>query len=165
MLYLLDSSALINSPSFEFKPAESYLLTGEILAELKEMKIRHLAENALFQGVLKISEPAQKTIEKVAGKISSKGFNKVSKADISLIALAFELKESKKKFEVITDDYSIQNFLKMFKIPYESVSQKGIKKTISFSVKCRGCGKKFKPETRLKKCDDCGSGLGRTRIE
>lgn len=163
MLYLLDASALINDSNFEFKDENTYITTALIFSELKEMSIRHIAENALVQGILKLQEPSDEKIKQISEKISQQGFNKLSKQDISLIALASDFQDSKKEFEVLTDDYSIQNFLKLLKIPYESVSQKGISKIISFSVKCKSCGKKFSPDTQSKICDVCGSELTRKR--
>ena len=163
MLYLLDSSALINNSSFEFKIFERYRMTNLVFEELKDMRVKHIAENAISRGVLRIADPKKERIKEITERTRAEGFNKLSKADISLIALAAELKEEKKQFKVVTDDYSIQNFLKLFKIPYEGVEQNGIKKTISFSVQCKGCGKKFPPETNAKKCPDCGSKIMRLR--
>lgn len=163
MLYLLDASALINDSNFEFRADNIYVTTSSIFSELKEMSIRHIAENALVQGILKIQDASDEKIKQISENVSQQGFNKLSTQDLSLIALASELKESKKEFKVLTDDYSIQNFLKLLKIPYESVSQKGISKIISFSVKCKACGKKFSPDTQSEVCDVCGSKLTRKR--
>ncbi|MFH1240332.1 MAG: hypothetical protein V1672_03885 [Candidatus Diapherotrites archaeon] len=161
MLYLLDASALINSPNFEFRAENKYITTSLIFSELKEMSIKYIAENALAQGILKIQDPSEETIKKISENVSKHGFNKMSKQDLSLIALASEFYDSKKEFKVLTDDYSIQNFLKLLKIPYNSISQKGISRIISFSVKCRSCGKKFSPDTKNEICDVCGSELTR----
>ena len=161
MLYLLDASALINDPDFEFRDENIYATTSLIFSELKEMSLKHITENALLHGILKIQDPSDEKIKEISEKVSQQGFNKLSKQDISLIALASEFQESKKEFKVLTDDYSIQNFLKLMKIPYNSISQKGISKVISFSVKCKSCGKKFGPDTQSETCDICGSDLTR----
>lgn len=163
MLYLLDASALINDPNFEFRDEHTYITTSLIFSELKEMSIRHIAENALVQGILKIQDSSDEKIKQISENVLQQGFNKLSTQDISLIALASEFQDSKKEFTVLTDDYSIQNFLKLLKISYESVSQKGISKIISFSVKCKACGKKFSPDTQSEICDVCGSKLTRKR--
>lgn len=155
---ILDSSALINAPVLSFK--EELLTTEKAFNELKTIEVKHLALNAIKQGKLKIIEPKQEFIEKVKEKIEEKGFKKkLSNADKSIIALALQLKKEKKAIEVITDDYSIQNFLKIFRIKFSGILQGKIKKILEFKLICPGCNKEFLHKYNAKYCDFCGSQL------
>ena len=112
---ILDSSALINAPVLSFD--EPLITTEKAFKELKSMEARHLANNAIVQGNLKIMEPEKEFLEKINETIEEKGFKgKLSETDKSILALALQMKKQKQSIEVITDDYSIQNFLQIFKI-------------------------------------------------
>ena len=159
MLLLLDSSAVLNDFSFQFNPKDECITTPLAFDELHDLRSRHLAENALQNGLLKIIEPGAESIKLVEKAVAEKGFSRLSKTDISLLALGLGLKGEKKKFKLVTDDYSIQNFCKLLKIPFESVIRGRIKETIAFTLKCPACGKTLKSGQKAKKCSVCGSRL------
>jgi UPF0271 protein len=165
MLFLLDSSAVLNDFSFQFKEEHSYITTPLALDELRDLRSRHLALNALQNGLLKIIEPGAESLKLVEKAVAEKGFSRLSKTDVSLLALAIDLKEQKKKFKLITDDYSIQNFCKLLKIPFESVIRGRIKETIAFKLCCPACGKTLKEGAKGKKCPVCGSPLKQAKIK
>ncbi len=139
MLLLLDASAILNEPNFSFDSNNEYITTQLVLNEMKSIESKHLTENALYHGLLKIQNPNAETTKKILKLISEKGFKPLSKADVSVIALAVEFKEGLKIFKVLTDDFSIQNFLKLLKIDFSSIIQGEIKEVISFNKKCSGC--------------------------
>ncbi|MFA4855207.1 MAG: hypothetical protein WC634_01295 [archaeon] len=163
MLFLIDSSAVLNDFSFEFRPGHAYITTPIIIGEFRDMRSRLLMENALSQRILSLQEPEKETLGQVESLVRSKGFDRLSKADLSLLALALDLKKQGRDFILITDDYSIQNFAKMLKIPFEAAMRGKIGKEISFSLKCPACGKALQADSNAKKCPDCGSKLQRKR--
>jgi len=165
MLYLLDSSAVLNDFGFEFSPEHKYVTTSLAVSEFKDLRSRHLMENALQQKLLSIEESCKECQESINETTSKKGFNKLSKTDLSLLALALDLKKQGKKFILITDDYSIQNFAKILEIPFESAMRGEISKTIAFSLSCPSCGKTFPASSKQQKCPVCGSNLKRKRLE
>jgi len=122
-------------------------------------------ENALRQSVLSIAEPKKQTLNYAGDLVAEKGFTRLSKPDLSLIALAIDLKKQGKKFILITDDYSIQNFAKILEIPFESAMRGEISKTITFSISCPSCGKTLPASSKERKCPDCGSRLRRKMLE
>ena len=65
---------------------------------------------------------------------------------------------------VVTDDYSIQNVLKIMGIPYRSVLTKGIEDVVGWVKICKGCKKKYPSDTVLIECEICGSPIYRKRI-
>ncbi len=129
MLYLLDASAIINNPSFIFSPNKKYLTTPEVMNEFKDFRSRNLAENALKNQILKLKEPDKKFISKVEKKLKEMNMH-LSAEDVSLLALAEELKSKKMKFILITDDFSMQNYCKLNKIKFEFSAMGKIKKAI-----------------------------------
>ena len=140
MLFLLDSSAVLNDFGFSFSQQDTYMTTPLVFAELLDMRSRHLAENALQQGLLRLAEPSPESLESAKKKIYEKGFTRLSAADISLLALGLGKKKEKQKFVLVTDDYSIQNFCRLLGLPFESVIRGRISKPISFRLFCPGCG-------------------------
>ncbi len=138
MLYVLDASAILNDFSFSFILGNQYVVTSAVFAELKDMRSRNLADNALQRETLKIIEPEKQFSEKAEQMVEKHGFE-ISKADISILALAMELREKHKKFEVVTDDYSLQNFLKLLKIQFSGVIHGRICKARSLKKKQKQC--------------------------
>ena len=124
-LFLLDSSALLNNHSFEFAKGKSYFMTNSCFDELKEMKFRLFAESALKNGLLEICDPCPLSVEKTMKFLDEIGDRKLSRADISLIALALEKKSEKPT--VVSDDYSIQNACKHLGIDFQPILQGRIK--------------------------------------
>lgn len=158
-IFVLDSSAVLNDFNFEFSEDNEYFATPQIISEFKDLRSKSLIEAALHSQVLKILEPKEKSVSEIRENALSKGFQKLSNPDISILALALEFKRSKKDFVLVSDDYSIQNFAKLLKIPFESIIQGRIKKVISFKTFCSGCGKKFPNTVKSKKCYICGARL------
>src|SRR3989338_6542929 len=149
--FLLDASAIIAEPSLDLN--EKLITTSKILDELKSMETHNLALHALMTQQLEIHDPQQKSIDKIESLALKKGFKtKLSIQDKELIALALELSRKKHDLIVLTDDFSIQNFLAILKIPFESIHGKGIEKIMEFSLNCIGCGKKYDFSSPPAKC-------------
>jgi UPF0271 protein len=168
MLCLIDSSAVLNDFSFEFRPENSYATVPAVFEELRDMRSRLMAENALSLGLLSLQEPEKQNLNYVEEFVRSKGFNRLSGPDKALLALALGMKKKGMEFILITDDYSIQNFAKLLEIPFEAAMRGEIKNAIAFSVSCPGCGKAFfpsgkKPWENAEKCTECGSMLQRKK--
>ncbi|MEK6972861.1 MAG: hypothetical protein AABW72_02370 [archaeon] len=163
MKFLLDASALLNDPNFRFEESNSYITTTEIMDEWKTFEAKFLAENALHKNLLRIEEPELKFREQIAILVRQHGFNKLSKPDLSLLALSLQYQSKKEDFSVITDDFSIQNFLKILKIPFSQAIQGKIDKVLSFKNICPGCSRTFY-DPSLKTCDFCGSKLKKQAI-
>ena len=157
MIRLIDSAAVLNDPGFSFTERTNFLTVPLVMDEFRDIRSRHLAENALNNGLLKLREPSPQSVKKISSLAAGHGFQKLSRADLSLLALAIELKESKEKFVLVSDDYSVQNFCKLLGVNFESVIRGEIKKTISFQKRCTGCGKEFQASFAGKDCPDCGS--------
>ena len=163
MLYVLDASAIINNPLFSFEEKHRYACTFEVLEELRNINAKTLAENALKRKLLRVYRPKHKYQKNAVKIVTKKGFTRMSKTDISVLALAMQFRDEKRKFAVLTDDYSIQNFLKILDIAFLPLIQGKIKHPIAFIRYCPVCKKEFNAST-LKTCPDCGVELETKRI-
>jgi UPF0271 protein len=123
---------------------------------VKHIKKSHGAIEALLDaGSLLVIDPDNRSIEKAKAAAKNTGdYQKLSKADISIIALALQLETT-----LLTDDYAAANVAKVLKIPVKSSSSKGIKETRKWIAYCSACGKVFGPEAN--ECPLCGNRLRR----
>ena len=167
MLYIIDSSAVINDVGFDFNPKNTYVTTPLVFNEFRGVRTRNLAENALHNEILRIEDPSEDSLNTVRKKIANAGFDKISQPDISLIALALDHRQKKKseKFEVITDDYSIQNFLALLKIKFSSVVQGRIGRVVKLSPRCPACSARFPADFKGLECPVCGTKLRKSMID
>jgi UPF0271 protein len=96
-----------------------------------------------------------KSIEKAVAAAKRTGdYTKLSEADISIIALALQL-----KIVLVTDDYAVANVATTLKIPVKSVASKGITHTRRWIAYCSACSRAFGPNA--KECRLCGNRLRR----
>ncbi len=149
-IHVLDTGAFISYASRSY--AERLCVTTyRVLEELKSMESRVALDVLIKQG-LEILEPEPKQMEAVkrlAGEINEK----VSEADMSIVALAKQLRDRDKDVVVISDDYSVQNLCKILGIKFEGIEKKGIKNRLVWIKKCSICGRMAKGSV----CHHCGS--------
>lgn len=148
-IYVLDSTVFIEGYAAAFL-GKNCVITYEVMEELKNEKTAIEVDRFLKSGLDLIvpSSSAVKEIEKVYKRTN----DKFSKADISVIALAYEFKSKKKEVVVVSDDYAIQNVCKFLDIEFLPVSKKGIKKKFKWKRICKAC----RNETDKEVCETCG---------
>ena len=161
--YVLDASAFING----FKPTSKYNYTvPEITAEIKDFESRLLYDSAVDDGILIVQDVDRKFLEKTEENISKSGdVLRLSLPDKKIIALALMLIDEGKTVKVISDDYTIQNTLKIMDIPYSGIITEGIKEIYNWKKVCQGCKKEFEESYPFDDCDVCGSKIFRKRIK
>ena len=111
---------------------------GSRLDLLIDTKLRELSPSIL--SVKAVREAATKTGDA----------RRLSETDMEILALAYEL-----GYELITDDYSIQNLARVMGVHARGMDQTGIREVFEWQAKCTGCGKMFDAQVRI--CDICGS--------
>ena len=112
-----------------------------------------------MEGTIILEEPDFDSIKQVQMAIENSGdILRLSEVDKQLVALAVTLR---KKFYpvVVTDDYSIQNILKVLNIAFKSVLTPGITEVYGWVKICRGCRKKYPPDYDYEECEICGSAV------
>lgn len=161
-VYVLDASGIIGG---FISSKHKNITNSDVISEIKDLKSQITMQSALDHGKIIIKEPDSNSLNQVQGAIENSGdILRLSEVDIAVVALALTLK---KKYHptVVTDDYSIQNILKILKIPYRSVLTEGIKETYGWIKICRGCRKKYPVDYKWEDCEICGAAVYRKRIK
>ena len=153
--YALDAGAFYSGVVF-LSSALQYCTTQAILDEVKHIKKSHGAIEALLESnTLQIVNSDRKNIEKVVAAARRTGdYQKLSEADISIIALALQL-----EIVLVTNDYAVANVATTLKIPVKSLASKGITHTRRWIAYCSACGRAF--GANAKECRLCGNRLRR----
>ena len=153
--YALDAGAFYTGLVF-LSSAYQYWTTQAIFDEVKHIKRSHGAIEALLESnTLHVLNSDRKNIDKVVAAAKRTGdYQKLSEADISIIALALQL-----KIVLVTNDYAVANVATTLKIPVKSVASKGVMHTRRWIAYCSACGKAFGPNA--KECRLCGNRLRR----
>lgn len=146
--YVLDTSVLYYGKDF---PQDFELvITPGVVRELDKEGMGDRLELLLATRV-RVSSPSTRSLERVEREAESTGDSRrLSATDKELLALSSEL-----GYELISDDYSIQNLARVMGVPCRGLDQKGITEVFEWQAKCRGCGKAFPADVRV--CDVCGS--------
>jgi UPF0271 protein len=164
LYYVLDASAFIN----RFEPKGQYNFTVSLITdEVKDLKSKILLDQAIEDGKIIIREPTKESAIELNKIISTSGDDlRLSEADKSLLALALDLlNEENANIKVLTDDYSMQNVLKILDIPYDSIITEGIKGVYNWVKTCEGCKKEFDADYPFDDCEICGSKVFKRRIK
>lgn len=160
--YVLDASAIING--FKINSNNNYTVP-EITSEIKDLKSKLTFDMLIEEGNLVIQDVPNKYISSVNDVISMSGdILRLSSPDIKLISLACMLRDEGKYVKVISDDYTIQNTLKIMEIPYSGVMTEGIKGIYNWKKVCEGCKKEYDDDYPFDDCEICGSRIFKKRI-
>lgn len=161
--YVLDASAFING--FQINSNNNFTVP-EITAEIKDFESRLKFDMAIDEGKLVIQDVPIKYISRVNDIISESGdILRLSNPDRKLIALAYMLSDQGRDVKVISDDYTIQNTLKIMNIPYSGVITEGIKGIYNWRKVCEGCKKEYGEDYPFDDCEICGSKIFKKRIK
>ena len=147
---VLDAGALLSGQSY---PLNLNLITSpRVFDEVgKGRPSRQLA--FLAEGGLETISPDESFINEVKDAMTGSGdVHRLSTADVEILALAKQTDGI-----LLTDDYSIQNVAALMKVEYRSIQQEPIKKIISWTIRCKGCGRIF--EKMFDDCPVCGHEL------
>jgi UPF0271 protein len=161
-ILILDTSAFLAGFDLSltnFKAVSTPLVIKELPKEGPvALRVKALQEI----GKLIIKEPSEefeKKIHEAAVKIGDK--TALSKTDLQLLALAFELKSNNFTPVILTDDYAIQNVACFLKIDFSSIATFGISKALNWIVYCPACFKEYDKNFNKLTCDICGTKLKR----
>ncbi|MDO5832843.1 MAG: type II toxin-antitoxin system VapC family toxin [Methanobrevibacter sp.] len=161
--YVLDASAFING--FKLNSNNNYTVP-EITAEIKDFESRLVFDMAIDEGLLVIQDVSSEYVSCVNNIISESGdILRLSQPDTKLIALAYMFSKQGKNVKVISDDYTIQNTLKIMNIPYSGIITEGIKGIYNWKKVCEGCKKEFDEDYPFDDCEICGSKIFKKRIK
>jgi len=163
---VLDTSAFIAG----FDPlsvSEDAYSVPEVETELLDGSLPKIRFNASIEGgKLKAIKPLPKYISLVKMASSEVGdISFLSEVDISVLALAVQLKENSQNPVIITDDYSIQNVAEKLGLEFASLTNIGIRYQLHWIFYCPACGKKYPPNQKIMICENCGTQLKRKPLK
>ncbi len=164
--YVLDTTALIARVPLYIR--NNCVTTNSVLNEVKDKYSIQGLELIDVIGKLKIVNPNEKYIKKILKKAIQLGEINLSKTDIEVAALAYQLKYgTKNHIVVITDDYSLQNLIAHLCIEFMPLRTRGIKSKVVYEVFCPNCNWKLAPKygKLVSKCPRCGMKLERRIIK
>lgn len=152
MVYVLDATAIRSGMTFA---GNEWFTTPSVINEVSlGSQGRNL--EILRETAIKVMESDDNSMKRVEDAARSTGdFGSLSKTDMEVLALALHLGA-----KIISDDYSVQNVASVLKIPYET-DLAGIREIITWTYRCRGCGKYFEKEQV--DCPICGSEIRRVK--
>jgi len=146
--YVLDTSVLYYGK--DLPQGFECVITPGVVRELDKEGMSARLE-LLMATRVRVSSPSDRSMRKVSEESEKTGDSRrLSEADRELLALALDL-----GYELLTDDYSIQNLARAMGIPARGFDQKGIAEVFEWQAKCKGCGKLFPADVRV--CDVCGT--------
>jgi UPF0271 protein len=146
--YVLDTSVLYYGK--DLPQGFECVITPGVVRELDKEGMSARLE-LLMATRVRVSSPSERSLRKVNEESEKTGDSRrLSEADKELLALALDL-----GYELITDDYSIQNLARAMGIPARGFDQKGIAEVFVWQAKCKGCEKLFPADVRV--CDVCGT--------
>lgn len=152
--YVLDANAFYLGLSF-LSFTKSYT-TSLVFDEVRHLKSSYsLLETLVETDNLMIVNPDEVYISRVrAVAIKSGDSVRLSKSDISVLALAYQLKKP-----LISDDFSVENTAKLLRISILPLGTSGIKHIRKWISYCPTCGKGY--GSYFTECLICGNKLKR----
>ncbi len=161
-VFVLDTSGFIARWPL-YAPRATIYTTSLVISEVKDSESKQGLEIALLLDRIHVLDPRQSYIKQVIREARKRGLHiSLSKTDISVAALALQLRERGLEVEVITDDYSLQNLLALLGIKYRPLRTRGIRRVEEYIVVCPACGYTSRNPAE-KTCPVCGTPLKRIR--
>ena len=152
--FVLDASAFY--AGIPFQSSKKCITTNAVYEEVRHIRRSYSPLEALIDaGNLIIIEPELTSFNKVIACAKKTGdYKKLSQADISIIALAFQFGKT-----LISDDFAVGNVATYLKIPVRTLAFKGISELRAWVSFCKSCGKVY--NSGISVCQICGSRLRR----
>lgn len=152
---IVDTSVIL--AGFPLDGQDEYYSTPLVIEEIQRGKKKEHINSLLESDRIKIKTPSDSSISEVRSAASDTGdLSSLSDADISLLALAYELKGV-----LLTDDYACQNTARKMGVEYRGYGKSEIRTGIEWSYRCAGCGKWF--DVVQPDCPICGSEVKRKK--
>jgi UPF0271 protein len=142
-----------------FASPEEGCTTSLVFEEIKHIKQSHGALDIILEtNRLKIIDPDQNKIDEVTTNAKKTGdFQKLSKADISAVALGLQL-----GVQIVTDDFAVSNLAKNLGLQVQPIMTKGIRDVGRWNHYCPACKKEF---SGVDTCPLCGNKLRRKLLK
>ncbi|MCY3411460.1 MAG: hypothetical protein INQ03_07500 [Candidatus Heimdallarchaeota archaeon] len=153
MKYVLDSGIFMNVQVIPEIDGEFYL-SSIILDEIQNSQTKHIFDLFSEEKKISIVDPSTSSIAQIQSTCKKIGQNKLSQADLDVLALGLELQTSG-PVSIITDDYAIKNVAKYLKIECYGIKTRGGKQLRKYNYICSSCHSNYTND--LQDCEICGN--------
>jgi len=155
--FVLDVAALTRT----FPSDATCYTTPDIVDEVRNSLTKGVVDAKQQRGELCVRRPNSSFLEKAVGLARLSGdLSVVSKADLSLLALALELGDDA---TLLTDDFALQNIAHQRSIRVEGIFGQKIRDIVIWKKVCPVCKTSVEtPDHNL--CPECGATLTRKAI-
>ena len=161
-VYNLDASALINR--FYSKEYPN-IMASSVVSEIKDINAEILLNQCINDNIITIEDADYLNDSHLYESLVSSGdFTRLSDNDKMVVAVALKHKNMGDDVITVTDDYSMQNTLKLLGLKYQPVLTKGINETIKWQRICKGCRRVYPSDHDEDVCEVCGSKIIRKRL-
>ena len=152
--YVLDSTAFY--AGIPYQGNGRYYTTYLVLEEVRH----HNVGSSLIHSRVQVTEPSPDSLNTVKTTAVKTGdIGALSQTDISLLALALDLKGRQGGVSLVSDDFAVRNVAEVLSIPLAQTSLKGGEwKNMTWKIYCRGCGKAY-TNPKLTVSPVCGTQL------
>ena len=154
---IIDTAVILHGVSFSRKDVIA-AVSEEVIEEVRSTVPKLRLDQFLSNDLVQIRASTADSLKKAKNAATKTGdLPNLSKADLSVIALAIEHDMLGMNTVVYTGDYAVQNVMKSLGINFKSVLNDGIKKVIKWKYKCIACGEIFNKSPIGELCPECGT--------
>ena len=115
---------------------------------------------------LHIKEPDMAFVKRIKEASKTVGdISFLSEADLQVLALALQVKNSGETPLIVTDDYSIQNVANQIGVEFAPLMTFGIRFRLHWIRYCPACYRKYPADYKSKVCKICGTRLKRKPLK
>ena len=159
---VLDTSALVMGLNPSALDLPMYSVPG-VMHELMPETMAHARFRASQDsGHLIVKKPTDSSMTLVQEASSRVGdIGVLSNADVEVLALALDLRQSGLLPAIVSDDYAIQNVAETIGVEHASLATFGITKKFDWIYYCPACFTRYRVEDANKPCRVCGTRLKR----
>ncbi len=151
--FIIDSTAFYSGMPF-LTHSSVFYTTSKVYDEIRHIKKKFsILENLIEIGKIRITDPETTYVDKIMAIARQYGeSSRLSPADISILALALQIRKS-----IISDDYSVINIASALSLPIASLVYSQFKGIRKWSKLCKTCNKLY--SYNVTSCDLCGNKL------
>lgn len=158
-IVVLDAAAFIHRA--DLSGFEKVYTSFGVIEELQDDVSLWMFEAMKSSNKLEVISPTEESIKKVGGVAKKLGENfKLSKTDISVLALSLDLMAKHEDVVLFVDDYAVQNVASFMGIAFQTIRFPGIRERFKWGWKCESCGKTYSVKEE-ETCPECGGMLKR----
>ena len=132
-----------------------FYITNLIFTEIKNTSDRYLLQFLIDASEIFIVTPSSSSLEHVKSfALKAGNLNDLSEADISVLALALDIKQEK-EVEIWSGDFDIQNVCTFLNLKYYDPLKRAITEKRLFIWRCTACKTTY--QKKMDHCPECGN--------